>query len=128
MKTPDSADCASSVALGSVTAACARSLDREARAGRRVLLRPYRHPVAVLHLLDAHEVVAVVARAVEVQPAGDGVHLVLLEPRPDRLVVEAACAADPGFEDLPRCVRRRGLHLDARVRDAGFRRPLVIEL
>ncbi len=55
-------------------------------AGRGELRRPHHHPLAVLHLLDAHQVVAVVDGAVEAQRSLDGVDTVLLQPgRPSAL-------------------------------------------
>ena len=90
MNTPDSADCASSVALGNVMrnrplralrltrprrppGTRIASLHLQRGALRRVLLGIDGDPASVLHLLDAHQVVAVVARAVEAQLALDGV-------------------------------------------------------
>src|SRR5512132_373471 len=97
MKTPDSADCASSVALGNATVSARRVpalLHQQARARRRVLLRIDGDPAAVLHLLDTHQVIAVIARAVETQLALDRVDAVLLQVRGDRLIVQASGALD----------------------------------
>src|SRR5688500_4267327 len=135
MKTPESADCASSVALGSVIRASparwrapdARSLHLEACPRCCVFLRPDDDPAAVLNLLHPHQVVAIVARAVEAQLALQRVDTVLLEPRADRLVVQAVRPLDAGFEDLPRGVRGRGLRLDRIVRDACLRRAIVVQ-
>src|SRR3954465_5603499 len=102
MNTPDSADCASSVALGRFTLL----LHAQRRTGRRVVLGPDRDPVTVLHLLHAHQVVAVVARSVEAQLALDRVDAVRLDVRADRLVIEASGALHTRLEDLPRGVRR----------------------
>src|SRR6186713_1775356 len=133
MKTPDSALCASSVALGRFTANLPRaerlgSLRAERRARRGELLRVDRHPAAVLHLLDAHQVVAVVRRAVEAQLALDRVDAVGLDPVADLLVVEAVAALDAGLEDLPRRERRGGLRLDRGVGNARLRGALVVEV
>src|ERR1019366_5422983 len=90
MNTPDGADCASRVKLGNVmpdaaprgagrcnaTRAQSRaqlgparvaSLHLQRRALCGVLLGIHGDPAPVLHLLDAHQVVAVIARAVEAQ-------------------------------------------------------------
>jgi hypothetical protein len=84
---------------------------RASRPARR-LLRADRDPAAVLHLLDAHQVVAVVRRPVEAQLALDRVDAVGLDPVADLLVVEAVAALDARLEDLPRRERRGGLRLD----------------
>src|SRR5947199_10389149 len=104
MKIPDSADCASSVALGNVTARCRRRLllDLQRRAGGRVLLRIHRDPAAVLDLLDTHQIVTVVVRPVKAQMTLDGVGAVLLEISRNCLVVEAVRPLDAGLETLPR--------------------------
>src|SRR3954469_11335147 len=117
MKTPDSADCASSVPLGNVTpiAFASRLLHLQACPGPRVVLRIDSDPASALHLLHTHQVVAVVARSVEAELALDRVDAVLLDVRGNRLVVEAAGTAHTGFENLPRGVRRRCLHFDARI-------------
>src|ERR1022692_5305748 len=150
MKRPDRADCASSVALGNVMpdAVLQRSwrgnasggpsraqrgpapvaslhLQRRARCG--VLLGIYGDPAPVLHLLDAHQVVAVIARAIEAQVALDGVDPVFLDPRGDRFVVEAVGTAHAGFENLPRSVGSGSLDFDRRIRDARLRGTLVIK-
>src|SRR5450755_2374875 len=109
MNTPDRADCASSVKLGKFMTneasrgagrgSTPRGPQRAQRGPARVaslhlqrralcgeLLGIHGDPAAVLHLLDAHQVVSVVAGAVEAQVALDSVDTVLLDPRGDRLV------------------------------------------
>src|SRR5450631_2491110 len=130
MNRPDRADCASSVKLGNVmpddalrgsgrrNASCApatlallgsaraASLHLQRRALCGVLLGIDGDPAAILHLLDAHQVVTIIAGTVEAQVALDGIDAVFLDPRRDRLVVEAVGAAHSRFEDLPRGVGR----------------------
>src|SRR5206468_8272049 len=105
-----------------------RSVRLQLRAARRDFLRPDDDPVAVLRLLDAHQVVAEVADAVEAELALDGVDAVRLQPGRDRLVVEALGRDDAGLEDLPGGVRRRRLRLDRRVGEAGLGRALAVQL
>src|SRR5207237_3354166 len=120
-KMPERTLCDSSEALGSVNADMPAALEGEdLRAAGGHLLRPYDHPVPVLHLLDAHQVVAEVAGAVEAQLALDGVDAIRLEPGRNRLVVEALGRGDAGLEDLPSGVRSGGLGLDRRVAQAGL--------
>src|SRR5450755_3788156 len=120
MNTPDRADCASSVELGKFIAreasrgagrgsaprgplraqrgpARVASLHLQRRALCGELLGIHGDPAAVLHLLDAHQVVAIVAGTVEAQVALNGIDAVFLDPRGDRLVVETAGAAHAGF-------------------------------
>src|SRR5689334_14906531 len=132
---PERTLCASSVALGSVnpgiagpSARRARSVRLQLRAAGGHFLRPDDDPVAVLHLLDAHQVVAEVAGAVEAELALDRVDTVGLQPGRDRLVVEALGRVDAGLEDLPRGIRRRRLRLDRRIGETGLGRALAIEL
>src|SRR5690242_19414 len=81
MNTPDSADCASSVPLGNVTgiASAGLLLDLKACAGRCEILRIDGDPTPVLHLLHAHQVVAVVAGSIEAELALDRVDPVVLD-------------------------------------------------
>src|SRR5437899_4630004 len=65
------------------------------------LLRPNDHPLAILDLLDAHQVVAEVADAVEAQLALQRVDLVRLQVGRDGLVVQALGVDDAGLQDLP---------------------------
>src|SRR5664280_530065 len=116
-KMPERMLCASSEALGSVNADmrdAARSVGHQPGATGSEFLRPDDDPVAVLDLLDAHQVVAEVAEAVEAQLALDGVDPVRLQPRGDGLVVEALGRDDAGLEDLPCRVRGGRLGLDSR--------------
>src|SRR5262249_56296781 len=56
------------------------SLWEQTCAGRRELLRPHHDPLAVLHLLDLGQIVAVVVRPVEAKPPADLLALVLSDP------------------------------------------------
>src|SRR3546814_12264971 len=69
-------------------------------------------PLAVLHLLDLHQVVAVVAGAVKTQATVDGFHTVLAQESGNRLVIQAVGAAPAGFQHQLGRVRRRGMQLD----------------
>src|SRR5690348_18352629 len=82
MKTPDSTDCPRSVALGTLDSFCPR---------RRPLARVDHLPLPLLELLHLVEVAAldVVLRAVPGQGAEQALHVVLLQPLGERLVVEA---------------------------------------
>src|SRR5215207_681029 len=129
-KMPDRMLCASSDALGSVKPGMARrsaSVGEQPGAAGRHLLRPDDDPLAVLHLLDAHQVVAEIAHAVETELALDGVDAVGLEEGADLLVVEALAADDAGLEDLPGGPRGRRLRLDRGVGEAGLGRALPVE-
>src|SRR5215208_7766461 len=66
--TPESTDCASSVQLGKLIASARDHL----HAGGCEFRRIDDLPLAVLHLLDAHQVVTVVRRPVEAQRPLDG--------------------------------------------------------
>src|SRR5262245_27591835 len=84
MKTPERTDCARSVALGSVIARKAVASSgflAQLELGTRLgdFLRPDDDPGAVLHLLDPHQVVAVIVRPVEAQCSLDRRDLVLLD-------------------------------------------------
>src|SRR3954465_11787991 len=106
---PERTLCASSDALGSEKPGMGRALDplRQASVGEQLgaagrhFLRPDHDPLAVLDLLDAHQVVAEVADAVEAELALDRVDAVGLEPGADLLVVEALRPVDAGLENLP---------------------------
>src|SRR5438445_1260164 len=86
-KTPDRMLCDSSDALGSVNPDIGCSGGQQLGAAGSDFLRPDHDPVAVLHLLDTHQVVAEVAGPVEAQLALQCVDLVRLQPGADRLVV-----------------------------------------
>ena len=101
---------------------------RHLRAGRGELGRVDDHPFAVLHLLDAHQVVAVVGGSVEAQRTLDGLDAVLLQPVGHGLVVQALGGGDGGFQDLPGRERSRGLHLHRGVGEVGLGRALAVGL
>ena len=127
-KMPDRMDCASSVALGQRHRSQAPRVCSLAP-GAATFLRPHHDPLAVLHLLDAHQVVAVVAGAVEAQLALDGVDPVRLEPgrrspcrRGSWSPTTPASRICQAVYDAAACVSTDG------VGQAGLGRALVVEL
>src|SRR5215467_15133872 len=82
----DDCSCATAPSCGGATPF---SGDDQLRAWRGDCLRPHDDPLAVLHLLHTHQIVAVVAWPVEAQLALDRVDGVGLQPLRQHLVIEA---------------------------------------